>query len=426
MPLVFRALLTVLLTALFSGLAAGAASKYRWRKGPISVSISTSVTSNISNIDPGSDVSGAIDRSLAAWQAAASVTFRRVSSNEMSASPAGGQGDGVSLVTIAATPENVALFPLGLDDATALTVVFYDSRGFITEADIVLNPFLQFSTDGTPGTFDLESTLTHEVGHLLGLNHSPVISATMSDDYGRNGVYGLPAFFARTLASDDIAAVRSLYGAPAKSEECCGRLSGRLTLTNGKPVSNYTVWAENAETGRVIAAASTQPDGSFRLGGIPFGKSVLYAQGNSSSPTFVSELGEFNINGRPIANVSRKLDIAPADSETEYLGFNGQLSGMAVTVNSGSAYFLMIGSRSNSVADRIGSASGFILVDPETSLGDFGSGIRTIGFEAAVSAETPPGEYSLVIRNPAGERRFLIGGLTVEKYPNFWTTAFTR
>jgi len=148
----------LLLSCLISS-AAAMASKYHWRKGTVTISVSTSLTSNAPNIAAGADVSGAIDRSISSWQQVAAISLRRVPSNEQNVSPAGNQGDGISLLTVAGTQENEALFPKGLEDATARTRVFYDARGFITEADIVLNPFLQFSTDGTVGTFDLESTL---------------------------------------------------------------------------------------------------------------------------------------------------------------------------------------------------------------------------------------------------------------------------
>src|SRR4051794_8384647 len=223
-------LLTLGLLLSFSFSSADAsATRYRWRKSSITVSVSTSITTNTTNIAAGADISGALDRSISSWQQAAAITLKRVSSMEQNVSPSGNQGDGISLLTIAATAENVAMFPKGLDDATARTRIFYDARGYITEADIVLNPYLQFSTDGTPGTFDLESTLTHEFGHLLGLGHSPVIGSTMNDNYGKNGVYNLPAFAARTLASDDIAAIRSIYGPPDTSEDCCGRIVAKLS-----------------------------------------------------------------------------------------------------------------------------------------------------------------------------------------------------
>ena len=56
--------------------------------------------------------------------------------------PLGPVGDGVSLITVAQTPENVLLFSKDPENAAATTRIFYNKRGMVTEADIVLNPFL--------------------------------------------------------------------------------------------------------------------------------------------------------------------------------------------------------------------------------------------------------------------------------------------
>ena len=114
--------------------------------------------------------------------------------------------------------------------ASAKTRIFYNRKGLITEADIVFNPFQQFSTDGTFGTFDLESTLTHEIGHLLGLHHSAVLGSTMADSFASNGTRGFVDFGPRTLADSDIAAIRDLYGPKPGDEECCAVISGKISI----------------------------------------------------------------------------------------------------------------------------------------------------------------------------------------------------
>ena len=75
-------------------------------------------------------------------------------------------------------------------DVIAVTTVSFcegvggacDLAGEILDADIEVNGFnFRFSTsDIAPRTrFDLRNTLTHEVGHLIGFDHTPVADATM-------------------------------------------------------------------------------------------------------------------------------------------------------------------------------------------------------------------------------------------------------
>src|SRR5690554_5316463 len=91
----------------------------------------------------------------------------------------------------------------------ASTYVSYNpSTGIISDADIYLNSeFHEFSNDPSPGPgkADLQNTLTHEVGHLLGFGHSAVIEATMF------GGAVLGETHKRSLHQDDIALLCTSY-----------------------------------------------------------------------------------------------------------------------------------------------------------------------------------------------------------------------
>src|ERR1041385_5560732 len=137
--------------------------KRRWPKKTIEVALSTSLLSPGTNIKPDSDVVGAARRALARWSNLSNINFVVTWSSAISVSPADA-GDGVSLLTIADTPENEAF---NSESTTGRTRVFFDPEtGNIAEADVSINPRpraedgtqLQFSTDGTPGTSDLEAT----------------------------------------------------------------------------------------------------------------------------------------------------------------------------------------------------------------------------------------------------------------------------
>jgi hypothetical protein len=391
----------------------------RWKKSRIPVALSTSLTQQNPGILPQSDVEAAVRRSLETWEQVANVKFEITLSDKQTVSPSGNNGDGISLITIAQTPENLLLFGSETDEISAQTRTFYNRQGFISEADIVLNPYQQFSTDGTLGTYDLESTLTHEIGHLLGLEHSSVLGATMQAKQGKNGVYSLSAFASRTLAEDDITGIHSLYGAKNAEDNCCGTVAGKIIPPKGRVVKKSQVWAEEIDSGRVIASVSTTSEGNFRFEGIKAGNYRFYTQEETDSGVSVSdELGDFEITKGKTVNILKKLKTADKNFDVEYAGFNGQISDLAVPLNNGKSYTIYIGGKNLDAEKlKIGFNSPYLSVIPNTNIKhDYGAEISVLSFEIKIDSDAPIGEYSLFVQSQNDSKRFLVGGITVEKF----------
>ena len=249
----------------------------RWRSKIITVSISNSFFKENINITSESNVSEAVKKSFEAWENIADLKFDLKSSDKQAISPVGKSGDGISLITIAQTPENLLLFSGENSETAAFTRVFFNRRGNLAEADIVLNPYAQFSTDGTIGTFDLQATLTHEIGHLLGLAHSTVSGSTMFEHQGKNGTYSLSNFSFRTLSDDDISGIRGLYGAETGNENCCGVLQGKLSISKKSKTNAVELWLEEINSGKTIAAFSINSLGKIKLNGLSEGKYRVFA-----------------------------------------------------------------------------------------------------------------------------------------------------
>ena len=110
-------------------------------------------------------------------------------------------------------------------------------------------------------------TLVHEFGHALGLQHS-MTSGVMSTSRTRGVTKSRP------LAPDDIAGVSTLY--PARTFQAnFGNISGRVTV-QGAGLAYASVVAM-APSGAAVSAV-TNPDGSYRIDGIPPGQYLVYAQ----------------------------------------------------------------------------------------------------------------------------------------------------
>jgi|ERR1035437_4969844 hypothetical protein len=391
--------------------------RIRWKDRTVKIAVSTSLLRPNANIKFDSDVMGAVQRSLKAWQEVADLQFDiSWGSDRQSVSPAGPAGDGISLITIAASPENVLFFAKDAQTSSAKTRGFYNAKSFITEADIVLNPFQQFSTDGTFGTYDLQATLTHEIGHLLGLHHSAVLGATMADNIPRNGTFGLPDFSARSLSDSDISAIRDLYGPNEGVHDCCAVVSGRLNFVGPRAGKSIRVWAEESETGRVFGQVDLSGDGSFHLGGLPSGSYNLFWKGNTPSagaPT--AKFGSVDVEPGDAKTINQKIVPDATDLSLDYIGKNAQLAESGISLEPGREETVYLGGKGlDPTKLAVGFASPFIHVDPASLTGhDFGDGVSVISFVVSVDLGAPAGVYSLFTIDDKGSRAVMIGALNL-------------
>ena len=106
----------------------------------------------------------------------------------------------------------------GANATLALTTITFNyETGEIFDADIEVNSFkTPLTTSDTVVDFDLESIITHEAGHFLGLSHSHISDATMFTEYE----HGDLSF--RDLEQDDEAGICATYppNRDIKSDEC--------------------------------------------------------------------------------------------------------------------------------------------------------------------------------------------------------------
>jgi hypothetical protein len=413
-------------------------SPRRWLTQPIIISLSTSLASPPPNIKAGSDVIGAVRRALRHWSSVSNVQFFETSSAAQSISPANA-GDHLNLITVAA--DNAAAFHS--EDNLGRTRVFSDANGAITEADIALNPDVLFSSDGTVGTYDLESTFTHEVGHLLGLEHSAIIGATMQPRQAMNGLFGLPAFTQRSLSYDDIAGARALYGSRAGTGSLFGRLVTNSYGGQSQPVFGAHVFAEETSTGRIIAGSITLRSGDYRIDGLPPGGYRVIGQG-LDGPIEPEEIATARgsyaglVDTTPpfrtyIATKAASQIIPVATDKATSLGFfvssnlpqlvprllgmNGELSTVALPLTAGKKVRVYIAGEGmdDLPPSGISSTSPFINIDADSVIEEhFDTPYPAISFEITVARNTPTGEYSIVLQTSEGEIAYLVGAITID------------
>ena len=181
--------------------------------------------------------------------------------------------------------------------------------GQILDADIYFNPsdsLVSFSTptalSANPKSYDLESILTHELGHALGFSHSAVWSAMMypyAPAPGTfNGTRPSPQQVDASLGDDDRTGLRILYPDPTDAVNV-GVIAGRilpaspLSLPLSPPgvtgIFGAHVVAVDESSGAVIAATiagwscvapgPAEFDGTYELDHLPLNRAyTVYAE----------------------------------------------------------------------------------------------------------------------------------------------------
>ena len=216
-----------------------------WAPGsfPIHYSVDSRISTKLGSTD-------AIDRAFADWTTVPGTAISFQSNGVVTGAKPGKDGmNSISMTDGLFSGQNFI----------ALTTNWYDESAHVTEADIQIDPGV------FAGNYNVQQVVEHEVGHLLGLDHSAVLSSMMYPYVGFNGV---PA-----LDSDDKVAIANLY---PKTTRPGATLSGRVMGDSGGIYAAQVVALNDA--GEPAASTLTDQNGDFEMDGVPAGNYRLYAE----------------------------------------------------------------------------------------------------------------------------------------------------
>ncbi len=212
-----------------------------WRYRAVEVRLARVTTGDL----PPERVEAAVARAIDAWNDGGAPCSDLVLA--LAPAPAGTE---TSLAGGAHDGENRIVWredewPAELSDAVlAQTTLVYDARtGELLDADVDVNGVHHFWTDTEdPGraVTDVENTITHELGHVVGLAHSPDPEATMFADAPPGDLTK------RSLADDDVEGLCFVYPAGLVTPSAPGRA--------GRPLTGSCAAAPGTATPRLLAA----------------------------------------------------------------------------------------------------------------------------------------------------------------------------
>jgi Matrixin/IPT/TIG domain len=296
-------------------------------------------------------------------------------------------------------------FP-GASGIVAITPLTFYTNGQIIDADVLFNgkSFL-FTTEGTPGRFDVQDVATHELGHLLGLDHSGSAGATMYP------YVDATVILHRSLSLDDIHGLQDIY-----PDGTFSRITGKLTrASDGSVVKGAWIGARDAG-GRLVGAALSGTDGNFYMMTLSPGTYTVYATPLDQPVT--------------VANLSSGY-VVQTDFEAKVLGSASPGTGATVnmgtlTVNADVAVELgrvaddyplrTIAGQANALTVRganLAAGSTLTASDSTVALSGISWNGSYVTFTATPTAGAAPGHVDLTVTTSGGDTHILCGALEI-------------
>ena len=253
-----------------SSLVGGARVSISWANRTIRYSVADVAVPGVT-VDA---LEAALQRASQSWASApgSNITFQYVGRTAARPLP----GDGRNTIGFLNIPE--------LEGVLGVTVTLVDVvSGEVVESDMVLNSDSEWSVAnaGEEDAYDVESIALHEMGHMLGLDHSALGFFEVRDDEARLAAAEAVMFpFAfdpgsiagRTLKSDDIAGVAAIYPEPDHLADT-GTIRTHVQLA-GRDVFGAHVMAFNPISGAMVAGFVLE-NGEASIAGLSPGPYVL-------------------------------------------------------------------------------------------------------------------------------------------------------
>lgn len=293
----------------------------------------------------------------------------------------------------------------GGSGTVALTPVLFNNNGQIVDADVIFNgQDHSFTTSGNPAAFDIQDVGTHELGHLLGLDHSGWAGATMYP-YVDQGLV-----LQRSLSQDDVHGLRHIAPQGLQS-----RIDGQVRrLSDGSGVAGAHVHAVDA-SGRSAGGALADGSGNYSLRGLDAGDYTVHAE------PLDDPVNQFNLqSGHTI-----EIDFEAAAGPTVTVGAGKTVTAPDFSVDADVILSLGTGFDPLPLACRTGSVTAHTLTgvglapgssltasDPNLSVGALVWTGNAVDFTVGVPGGTTPGHVDLIATNGA-ERSVLVAAIEI-------------
>lgn len=291
--------------------------------GRITYNINSAGSDNL----PFSDVENAIMASFQTWEdvPTSSVAFARGPNTSSTSTANDGQLQIFWIEDSTSTIDGLNL--AGVLAISRLTNYTSGLRtGEILDASLIFNgKEFNWSVNGATNSADIQDIATHEIGHIIGLGHSPIGGATM---FPRSLI---GSKLVRSLAEDDRIAVSVAYPVSGFLNST-GTLRGRVRDNTGRNIFGAHVVALNTD-GVAVSGALSFDDGTYTVQGLPPGSYTVYAE--PLDPVSGAYCSKYDVPGY-YATLFTDFQTS-ADSQV-FLSA-GSVTNLDITVNRGNADF---------------------------------------------------------------------------------------